>query len=61
MADSSGLAGDPLALRARLAVDGYVLLRGLLPAERVRAAGELVAAQKFTCEGIGWWRHRGQG
>ena len=45
MADSSGLAGDPVALRARLAVDGYVLLRGLLPAERVRAAGELVAAQ----------------
>jgi hypothetical protein len=45
MADSSGLAGNPVALRARLAADGYVLLRGLLPAERVHAAGELAAAQ----------------
>jgi Phytanoyl-CoA dioxygenase (PhyH) len=33
-----------VALRARLAADGYVFLRGLLPAERVRAAGERVAA-----------------
>jgi hypothetical protein len=44
LADSRGLAGDPVALRARLAADGYVFLRGLLPAERVRAAGERVAA-----------------
>jgi hypothetical protein len=44
LADSSCLAGDPVALRARLADDGYVFLRGLLPAERVRAAGERVAA-----------------
>ena len=43
-ADSRGLAGDPAALRARLAADGYVFLRGLLPAERVRAAGGQVAA-----------------
>jgi hypothetical protein len=44
LADSRGLAGDPVELRARLAADGYVFLRGLLPAERVRAAGEQVAA-----------------
>ena len=44
LTDSRGLAGDPAALRARLAEDGYVFLRGLVPAERVRAAGERVAA-----------------
>jgi hypothetical protein len=44
LADSSRLADDPVALRARLADDGYVFLRGLLPADRVRAAGERVAA-----------------
>ena len=45
LADSRGLAGDPAALTAQLAADGYLLLRGLLPAERVRAAGHLVAAK----------------
>jgi hypothetical protein len=44
LSDSCSLADDPAALRARLAADGYVFLRGLLPAERVRAAGERVAA-----------------
>jgi hypothetical protein len=44
LVDSRGVAGDPVALRARLAADGYVFLRGLLPAEPVRAAGERVAA-----------------
>jgi Phytanoyl-CoA dioxygenase (PhyH) len=44
LTDSRGLAGDPAALRARLAEDGYVFLRGLLPAGRVRTAGERVAA-----------------
>jgi Phytanoyl-CoA dioxygenase (PhyH) len=44
LADSRHLAGDRLALRARLAADGYVFLRGLLPADQVRAAGERVAA-----------------
>lgn len=39
------MAGDPAALTAQLAADGYLLLRGLLPAERVRAAGNLVAAK----------------
>ena len=51
LADSRGLAGDPAALRARLAEDGYVFLRGLLPADRVRAAGELIAA---TLHAGGW-------
>jgi hypothetical protein len=44
LTDSRSLAGDPGALKARLAADGYVFLRGLLPAEPVRAAGERVAA-----------------
>ena len=51
LADSRGLASDPVALRARLAADGYVFLRGLLPAEPVRAAGERVAA---TLRAGGW-------
>jgi hypothetical protein len=51
LADSSCLADDPVALRARLADDGYVFLRGLLPAERVCAAGERVAA---ALESGGW-------
>src|ERR1700722_13752480 len=50
-ADSGGLAGDPAALRARLAADGYVFLRGLLPADPVRAAGERVAE---TLRAGGW-------
>ena len=45
LTDSRGLAGDPGALTARLAADGYLFLRGLLPGERVRAAGQLVAAK----------------
>ena len=51
LAESRGLAGDPAALTARLAADGYLLLRGLLPQERVRAAGELVAS---TLRAGGW-------
>ncbi|MGI8452218.1 MAG: phytanoyl-CoA dioxygenase family protein [Streptosporangiaceae bacterium] len=51
LADSRSLAGDPGALTARLAADGYVFLRGLLPAERVRGAGEKVAA---TLRAGGW-------
>ncbi|HEX4094677.1 MAG TPA: phytanoyl-CoA dioxygenase family protein [Trebonia sp.] len=43
LADSRALAGDPAALRARLAADGYLFLRGLLPADQVRAAGDRVA------------------
>jgi hypothetical protein len=44
LADSRSLVGDPVALGARLAADGYLFLRGLLPAARVRDAGEQVAA-----------------
>ena len=51
LADSRRLASDPAALRARLAADGYVFLRGLLPAGPVRAAGEQVAA---TLRAGGW-------
>jgi Phytanoyl-CoA dioxygenase (PhyH) len=43
LADSSSLAADPAALRARLAADGYLFLRGLLPQDRVLAAGERVS------------------
>jgi len=42
--DSRGLAGNPVALKAQLAADGYLFFRGLLPADRVRAAGDRVAA-----------------
>jgi hypothetical protein len=40
--DCAGLAGDPDALRARLISDGYLFLRGFLPAEPVAAAGARV-------------------
>jgi Phytanoyl-CoA dioxygenase (PhyH) len=55
LADSRRLAGDPVALTARLTADGYVFLRGLLPAERVRAVGEMVAATL----GAGGWTAAG--
>jgi Phytanoyl-CoA dioxygenase (PhyH) len=45
LADSSGLAGDPAALRQRLAADGYLFFRALLPADLARAAGLAVAAR----------------
>jgi hypothetical protein len=45
LADSGSLVGEPAALTARLAADGYLFFRGLLPSGRVRAAGELIAAQ----------------
>jgi hypothetical protein len=48
LVDSRGLAGDPAALRARLAADGYLFLRGLLPEDPVRAAGQQVAADLQT-------------
>lgn len=51
LADSRGLADDPRALQALLAADGYVFLRGLLPADRVRAVGDLIAA---TLHAGGW-------
>jgi hypothetical protein len=45
LADSSALAADPEALAGRLAADGYLFFRGLLPAEQIRATGSAVAAQ----------------
>ncbi len=42
--DSAGLVHDRDALRARLAADGYLFCRGLLPAPEVRAAGEAVTS-----------------
>jgi len=38
LANSAGLLGDPTALRARLADDGYLFLRGVLDPSSVRAA-----------------------
>ena len=48
--DSSGLFGDWQALRARIASDGYVFLRGLLDAETVRGIGRT---------GLGFLQHAG--
>lgn len=44
LADSSAIAHDPAALAGRLAADGYLFFRGLLPEGAVRAAGSVVAA-----------------
>jgi hypothetical protein len=45
MSDSTALATDPGRLRARLADEGYVFVRGLLPAEAVAAARRGVVAE----------------
>jgi hypothetical protein len=45
LADSLGLINDPDGLRRRLAADGYLFFRGLLPAAQLRAAGQAVLAQ----------------
>jgi Phytanoyl-CoA dioxygenase (PhyH) len=42
LTDSASLADDASGLRRRLADDGYLFFRGLLPAEEVRAAGQTV-------------------
>lgn len=44
LTDSAALAGDQGALRGRLAEDGYLFFRGLLPAAEVRAAAVGVLA-----------------
>lgn len=41
LADSRGLFGDWAALRARIAADGYVFMRGLLDATTVRSVGRV--------------------
>ncbi len=40
--DSSSLVGDSSALQSRMAEDGYLLIRGLQPIEKVRAAREMI-------------------
>ena len=56
LADSSGLAGDPGGLQRRLAADGYLFFRGLLPPGLVRAAGAAVADR---LRAGGWLDDRG--
>jgi hypothetical protein len=48
LADSSGLLGDSDGLRRRLAADGYLFFRGLLPAGQVQAIGQEVLAELRT-------------
>jgi hypothetical protein len=45
LADSAAWVGDPDGLRRRLAEDGYLFFRGLLPAGELRAAGLAVLAR----------------
>jgi hypothetical protein len=45
LVDSSRFAGDQAALRQRLAADGYLFFRGLLPVGKVAAAGAAVRAE----------------
>ena len=56
LADSAHLVNDADALRRRLADDGYLFFRGLLPAGQVRAAGHAVLAQLRSG---GWIDDRG--
>jgi Phytanoyl-CoA dioxygenase (PhyH) len=45
LADSTGVLHDPAALAGRLASDGYLFFRGLLPDGPLRAAGTAVTAR----------------
>jgi hypothetical protein len=45
LADSNGLIGDRDALASRLAQDGYLFFRGLLPPVTVRSAGAAILGQ----------------
>jgi hypothetical protein len=49
--DSTGLLGDGDALRTRLDRDGYLFIRGLLPAQTVLAVRERLLAKAAAC---GW-------
>jgi hypothetical protein len=51
LADSSRLLGDRVGLRARIAEDGYILLRGLLDPVEIRSVGASVLAQ---LQAAGW-------
>jgi Phytanoyl-CoA dioxygenase (PhyH) len=48
LADSGSLVNDQHALRRRLADDGYLFFRGLLPADEIRAAGQAILARLRT-------------
>jgi hypothetical protein len=56
LADSAALAGDPDRLRRRLAEDGYLFFRALLPVGEVRTAGLAVLARLRSG---GWVDERG--
>ena len=56
LADSASLLDDHEGLRRRLAADGYLFFRGLLPVAQVRAAGDAVLAQLRSG---GWVDDRG--
>jgi hypothetical protein len=56
LADSGGLIGDAGGLRRRLADDGYLFFRGLLPAAQVRAIGLAVLEE---LQAGGWADDRG--
>jgi hypothetical protein len=56
LADSAALVSDPDGLRRRLAEDGYLFFRGLLPAGEVRDAGLAVLAR---LRAGGWVDERG--
>jgi hypothetical protein len=56
LADSAPLRHDREGLRRRLAEDGYLFFRGLLPARQVRAAGAAVLDQLRSG---GWTDDRG--
>ena len=51
LSDATALAGDPDALRGRLASEGYLWLRGLLPAGEVT---EVRAAITTALDAAGW-------
>jgi len=56
LADSASLVDDSDGLRRRLADDGYLFFRGLLPASEVQAAGQTVLARLRSG---GWVDDRG--
>ena len=56
LADSAYLVNDADGLRRRLADDGYLFFRGLLPAGQVQAAGQAIQAQLRSG---GWIDDRG--
>ena len=57
LADSAPLLTDPDALRQRLAGEGYLFFRGLLPADQIRATGQAVLAR---LQAGGWADGRGR-